>query len=524
MTDTLFASAECAEHAEQLRSDLDAAAYSVPTLTALWGDEAERALHRNQRVPALRQLSGQPASAAATLARLFVLGCEVTREALNAALPSLGVAGAEQLELIAAAGDSIRPLKDLRPYSFIDATGAGSWWIVSDLGELTRPGALDEDHVLGVGGASLSLAGLMGPGPVESVLDLGTGCGIQALHASRHAKRVVATDISARALDLAQLNAALNGVTTIEFRHGSLYEPVAGERFDQIVSNPPFVITPRRPGVPAYEYRDGGLVGDEIVRRVLVGSAEHLTPGGTMQMLANWEYRSEEAGLDRVASWLTEDAGEALDAWIIEREVQSPEEYAETWIRDGGTREGTERFDELYDAWCEDSAERGVLQVGFGYVWLRRRTSFETPAWNRSERLLSPPGHNDTGLGVHMATCVAAHDRQAAMTDAEVAATAFLVAGDVTQEQHHWPGSEDPTAIILRQGGGFGRSIPVDTALAALVGACDGELTVGAIAGALAQLLDVGEDELATRLLPRVRDLVDDGILVYPSDGPTLQR
>ncbi|TQO22730.1 methyltransferase family protein [Paramicrobacterium agarici] len=500
---------------QKLRADLTAAAFSVSTLTALWGDDAERALHRNQRVPAIRRLDEQTVTPASTLARLFVLGLDVPREQVERALPTLGVDGAAELGLVSAAGDSILPLKDLRPYSFVDADGAGSWWIVSDLGELSRPGPLDEDHVLGVGGASMTLAGLMLQERVDRVLDLGTGCGIQALHAARHAKHVVATDISDAALTTARLNADLNAVTNIEFRHGSLYEPVAGERFDRIVSNPPFVITPRRPGVPAYEYRDGGLVGDEIVRTVIVGCADHLVPGGTVQMLANWEYRAGETGRDRVARWLHDDAADALDSWVIEREVQSPEEYAETWIRDGGAREGTEKFDALYGAWLDDFAERGVRQVGFGYVFLRRRDASSGPVWNRHERLLSAPGQNEAGLGVHIAACVAAHDAQARLSDDDLAASTLVVAGDVTQEQHHWPGSDDPTAIIVRQGGGFGRSIPVDTALAALVGACDGDLSVGAITAALAQLLEVDERALRAQLLPRVREFVDDGILSF---------
>src|SRR5690606_7683158 len=148
-----------------------------------------------------------------------------------------------------------------RPYSFVDANGVGEWWIVSDLSELATGAPLREDHVLGVGGASSTLSGLTIGSAVRSVLDLGTGCGIQAMHAARHADRVVATDISARALEIARLNAELNGIRNIEFRPGSLFEPVAGERFDRVVSNPPFVITPRAGGVPAYEYRDGGMVG-----------------------------------------------------------------------------------------------------------------------------------------------------------------------------------------------------------------------------------------------------------------------
>src|SRR5206468_7044146 len=104
-------------------------------------------------------------------------------------------------------------------------------------------------HVLGVGGASLMLARCAFRRPVGRVLDLGTGCGVQALHAARHAGSVTATDVSARALAFAAFTLALNGVRA-QLRQGDLLEPVRGEVFDQVVSNPPFVITPRAAGVP----------------------------------------------------------------------------------------------------------------------------------------------------------------------------------------------------------------------------------------------------------------------------------
>ncbi|TPW95283.1 methyltransferase, partial [Schumannella luteola] len=243
-----------------LRADLEAARYRVDRLDALWGADAEAALQRGNRIPAGRALAASD-DPAAVLARLFVLGSHADEGELAAALPHLGVDGAVALGLVERDGGRLRPLVDLRPYAFVDPHGAGEWWIASDLGELATGSALRVDHVLGIGGASTTLAALQFPDEVTSALDLGTGCGIQALHARRFARRVVATDISERALHYARLNAELNAVDGIEFRLGSLYEPVAGERFDRIVSNPPFVITPRTAGVPAYEYRDGGLEG-----------------------------------------------------------------------------------------------------------------------------------------------------------------------------------------------------------------------------------------------------------------------
>jgi SAM-dependent methyltransferase len=508
-----------------LRADLTAADFGVETLTGLWGEEADAALHRGHRVPALRALERrEQASPASTLATLFVLGLPVQRAELAAALPTLGVDGAERLGLVGAADDSnmatidaadssasaddlFRPRLDLRPYSFIDAQGAGSWWIASDLGELTIGGALPEDHVLGVGGASMTLSGLMIGTPVDCALDLGTGCGIQAMHAARHAKRVIATDISTRAIEIAGLNAQLNGITNIEFRLGNLFEPVAGERFDHIVSNPPFVITPRVEGVPAYEYRDGGLVGDALVASVIRGLAEHLEPGGVAQLLGNWEYRAGEDAFDRVGEWL-DDTG--LDAWIVEREVQSAEQYAETWIRDGGTRPGP-GFDRLHGAWLDDFEARGVPRIGFGYVTVRRHVPGTAPL-RRFERLHGSLGNGS--LGEHVAATLRAHDWQAVRDDDGLADARLTVAGDVTEERHYWPGDEDPTVMTLRQGGGFGRTYPLDTALAAVIGACDGELSIGAITAAIAQLLDVDEEALRAEVLPRIRELVEVGVLL----------
>lgn len=481
---------------DRLRADLRAADFTVDALTNLWGPDAAAALHRGQRVPALRAIhSSTPLSA---LAKAFVLGLPTD---LAAAFPTLGVAGAAALGLIDAGG---RPLLDLRPYSFVDGRGIVNWWIASDLGELALGHEIPEDHVLGVGGASTTLSGLMVSRPVELALDLGTGCGIQALHAARHATRVIATDISSRALELAALNAALNGVTNIEFRLGSLFDPVVGERFGHVVSNPPFVITPRQAdGVPAYEYRDGGMVGDGIVASVVKNVEGQLEPGGIAQLLGNWEYGRKD-GLARVEEWI---AATGLDAWVIERERQDVELYAETWIRDGGTRPGPE-FDRLYSAWLDDFAARGVHEVGFGYITLRRPVT-GPPTLRRFERL---DGALGTSLGEHILGMIEAHDR---MQSADLLASALAVAPDVTEERHYWPGEEHPTVMSLRQGTGFARTVPAGTALAAVVGACDGSLPLGVICDAVAELLGVDAGELTDEVLPQVRELVLTGMLVF---------
>lgn len=493
-----------------LAADLDAAGFSVEGVDALWGVDAAAALHRGNRVAAVRALDARPATPLTTLATLFVLGLPVPRAGAEQAFPTAGLDAVVSAGLLRVDDDRAHPTVDLRPYAFVDDAGAGSWWIVSDLGELALGSALDEEHVLGIGGATTTLSGLQVPVPVHRVLDLGTGCGIQAMHARRFADEVVATDISRRALDIARFNAQLNGIDGIDFRFGSLFEPIAGERFDRIVSNPPFVITPRTEGVPSYEYRDGGMVGDALVETVLRGLAEHLEPGGTAQLLGNWEYHWGVDGLDRVRAWFE---GTDLDAWVVERERQDPNAYAETWIRDGGTKPGTNAFDQLVGAWLDDFRERKVTGVGFGYVVVRRAQTGGSVQLRRFERLPETLGSNPAGLGATVARVLDAAAWLAAHDDVALAAAHLTVAGDVTEERYYWPGNDDPTVMTLVQGGGFGRRVDADTALAAFVGACDGELSVAAIVGALAQITGVDEQVLAADLLPAARDLVLDGLL-----------
>jgi SAM-dependent methyltransferase len=490
-----------------LAADLDAADFRSEPLRRLWGEESDDALARGMREPILRAIAGDD-GVLASLGRLLVLGMPQPTDAVAAALPRLGVPGLVSLGLARVVDDTVVPAALIRPQSFVDAEGIGEWWIASDLDEVALDGALPADHVLGVGGASRTLAEIIMPVEVDRALDLGTGCGIQALLVARHAGAVVATDISARALAYAELNAQINGVSNIDFRLGSMFEPVAGEAFDLIVSNPPFVITPRVEGVPEYEYRDGGLIGDALVEQFLRAAPDFLTRGGSAQLLGNWESRGGQAalegrvGLDRLASRVPAD----LDLWVVQREELTPLGYAELWIRDGGTTPRDAAFTPLLTAWLDDFDARGVSAVGFGYILVRRPpvASGDSAPLRRIERLTQPVSN----VGGALRAGLAAHD-----VLAHGLPTTLVTAADVTEARHLLPGNDDPSIIELRQGGGFARTISVDPALAAFVGACDGELTVMQIAAALADLFEVPFADLWASLEPRIRQLVIDGLL-----------
>ncbi len=490
-----------------LRADLTRAGYTADAVRRVWGPVADAATGRGLHGPALRALEGR-GDALAVLCRTLFLGTAASVADVDRALPETGARGLAALGLVTVDGDTVTPAVLLRPQDLADAAGAVSWWVVSDLDEAAVGGALPTGHVLGVGGASLTLAGLQLSTPAERVLDLGTGCGIQALRARRAAPQVVATDVSERALRFTELNAALNGLDGIETRHGSLFEPVAGERFDRVVSNPPFVITPRVAGVPEYEYRDAGFAGDDLVAAFVSGVGDVLTSGGTAQLLGNWEYRDGQDGLERVRGWVAASAV-PLDAWIVEREQLDPLSYAELWVRDGGTVPGSPEYARLIDAWLDDFAARGVTAIGFGYLLLRR-TPIGMPPLARYERVSQPVAG---ALGPHLGEALAAWDRLGLLDDEALAAATVITASDVTEARHHRPGEEDPTVIELRQGGGFARVLDVDPALAALVGASDGDLPVGVLIDAIADLLGADATALRADLLPRVRELVFTGFL-----------
>ena len=496
--------------AEALRADLGG--WTVDTISVLVGNSAVRALDREQLLPA-RVAARASDTPLALLTRLFSLGDTLTRVDVGRALPSLGVDSAVACGLIEVTGplegDAVRALVDMRPYSVYTAGGDLTWWVASDLGEAVTARQLTGAHVLGIGGASVTLASVAVRHPVAKVLDLGTGCGIQALHASLHADVVVATDVSERALDFAAFNRTLN-VPPAEWdlRLGSLLEPVEGELFDLVVSNPPFVITPA--GAPSFEYRDGGMGGDGIVRTLVRDVGTVLAPGGIAQMLGNWEILEGERWERRIEAWLDESAV-PLDAWIIQRDMLDAAEYAETWLRDAGVipERGRSAFEAAYEAYLRDFAARGVAGIGFGIITLRRPIDGVVTL----RRLEEHEGPLAEPLGPHIAEVLAAHDWLAARDDDAVLAERWVVAPDVTRETYGRPTLPDPEHILIRQGGGLGRAVKADTALAGFVSTCDGELTAAQICGALAALLNVPHQAMRDGIAAAVRELARDGML-----------
>jgi len=147
-----------------------------------------------------------------------------------------------------------------------------------------------------------------------SVVDLGTGSGAIALAIKRHlpAARVVATDASAAALEVARRNAVRLGLD-IELRHGRWFEPLAGERFEAIICNPPYVVVndPHLPGLqfePRFAF-ESGADGLDAIRAIARQAPAHLLPGG-------WLLLEHGAGQHEAVRALLEAAGlETTESW-----------------------------------------------------------------------------------------------------------------------------------------------------------------------------------------------------------------
>ena len=222
-------------------------------------------------------------------------------------------------------------------------------------------------------------------------------------------------------------------------------------------------------------------------------------------MLANWVVERDRPWDERLASWLAPE----VDALVVQRELLDPAAYVELWLKDSGHHPATGgdagEYHRRYDTWLSWLEEQGVEAIGFG--WVNLRTGGTGHVSGRHDLW-------DWPYDVEQPIAPAIADWATALA-AEVSPRSSLVRrADVRQETVGPAGAEDPETIVLRQQRGFRRARTADTVVAALVGASDGELSVGQLLDAVAQLLDRDPAETRATYLPVVRELVGEGFLV----------
>ena len=487
---------------DALAVDLLGAGYTTDGVAALLGADANAAFSRGLQWSALRATARAAAGdqRLAVLVRLFLLGTDEPEDRVAQALPTAGV-DALLANGVVERGDrgSLRALLDVRPHG----DGVRDFLVISDLDAAMRPGPVHRDHFLGIGGASVTLAFAVVRTPVRRALDLGTGCGIQALHLSSHCDEIVATDTNERALALAAATARLNGMEW-DLRRGSLFEPVAGERFDLIVSNPPFVVGT---GALDYLYRDSGMVGDMLSQRLIEEVGDYLEPGGTAQIMANWIVGKGDDWRTRVRSWL---AGTGLHAWVVQREFADPISYVSLWTSDAGER--PEDAARRGGQWLDWFDGHGVAGVGMGMITVRapRRGESRPPDQVLEEITGADEGLTGPEVAAFFARREYLHD-----TDDGALLAAKLSTAPVLLEEQSLPGPDgwQMVGAAVRRPGGPGAVLGVDEVSRALLAGCRGEVPLGMLIELLATHHGVDTDALAEAALPVVRDAIGRGIL-----------
>jgi methylase of polypeptide subunit release factors len=429
------------------------------------------------------------------LVRLFVLELPVTAaEAVDAFAP-LSLERVQRLGVAEQDGDEVRPLVRIVPHDEI--------LVASDR---RLPGGEDApDYVAGVHPPSLTLSHLTVRRPVETALDVGTGSGVQAILASRHSGRVVASDVNERALGFAAFNAALNHADNVEWRAGSFFEPAAGERFALVTSNPPYVISPES----AFLFRDGDLEGDGVSRQVVAAAPAHIEEGGFATVLVSWAHAPGEDWSGPLREWVAESG---CDAWLLHHGTEEPLTHTARWNQD---RLGNDpqAFGEVLDRWLAYFERLGIHGIAYGAVILRRRSG-GVPNWVRADELT---GDRLRPASAHILRVFDAADylhalagETALLDDAFALAPAARLEQRLVLERGAW--TLAGVTLALDEGLCFDATLGGGTA--ALLGSLDGRRPLHAILDELAGERGVDRDLLAPEIIDAVSGMLGAGFLI----------
>ena len=429
------------------------------------------------------------------LVRLFWLGRAVSESVLHEKLPGLNVEELVGTGLLNSQDGMFRSAAKLTPYHEL--------LLVSDFApEIHRE--LSADHVLGVGAASLTLKSLTVRRKVKTALDIGTGAGIQAFLAERHADHVIGTDTNPRALNFARFNAKLNGIDGIEWREGSLYEPVAEQKFDLLVSNPPYVISPES----RFVFRDANLPGDAVSEQVVRGAGQRLSEGGFACILFNWHHQDETDWDSRPKSWMS---NTGCDGWLICFKSTDPLTYAADWLRTSVGQSSTE-YGRCLDEWMAYYEQMGINQISAGGIIMRRRS--QQPNWFRAHSI--DKGRCPGSCGDQIERIFAAEDLLQTITDdRQLLEQRFLF--DEHHRLEHQLAVRDGCWAVNSEHLYASEGIPfagnMDMYIANLLAGCDGRRTLRELIEAVADRMQTNPETVGPACLATVRKLMQAGFL-----------
>ena len=418
-------------------------------------------------VPAVRSRLDR-GSPLAALIELFLLGLSIAPDDAAAALSPLPLDALARAGIIEHGDGTVRATIRVLPYEDL---------LVACNRDPDLDGRLERDHVGGIHASSVLLARITPRRRVERALDVGCGCGFQALLLARHARSVVATDVNPRALEFGALNAELNGLDNISWREGDGLAPVRGERFDLVVSNPPYVIAPR----PQFTFRESPAPEDTFCQRLVGEVPSVLGEDGVACLLASWIVDGDGDGdgdwSARPAAW-TRDAG--LGRLLLHLETVDAAANAVRWAVPPGVRDRDEAAARVAQ-WLEHYRASGIRAIAYGAVILNAREALR--GWQGRIELPATPGPE---AGAQIERILDGHSLLAAGSNAALLDAALtLPAG----HRLDWTlGARDGEWQLRRSQltveGGLGIAVELDRSTARVLARLDGHRAVGELLGA----------------------------------------
>jgi protein-L-isoaspartate O-methyltransferase len=475
--------------ASRAREVLDRAGYDEPTIAKLLGTgEIPPASQRRLSLPLyLWRCRGD--GALETLVRLFLLNQAVALDVAGRALAPVPLTEWVACGLLAAGATEVQAAVELVPYQGL-------------LLAVDRADTTVAEPVMEVAATTRVLAQLTVRRAVQRSLDLGTGSGVQALLAARHSEHVSATELNPRAIQLAQFNAALNGVSNVSFLAGDWLGPVQGQTFDLIVVNPPFVIAPSQRQLHSHS----GRAADHLCRDLIRSAPPFLREDGYFQLAGNWAHTIGQDWRDRLAEWF---AGSGCDAWVLHGEPDDVATYALARIRETAT--DAEEPTRLFDEWMAYYQRERIEAVGAGVITLRRSAGRSN--WVRFDRF---PGVSGTGTGAIEQGFALRDFLEANPGDRELLKTRLRRADHLRWIPQYSPSQAgwSVAASRLRLTDGLGFAGEVDPIVAEFVARCTGAKPLDAMLKEFARSRGQQPDQLTSAFLPIIRGLLEKGVLL----------
>ena len=356
------------------------------------------------------------------------------------------------------------------------------------------------DFVMGLNQTCLQLANATIRRPNASLLDLGSGCGVQSFLAAKHSQSVLGVDCNPRAISIARFNTILNQIDNVGFQQADMQRVGISKRFDFIISNPPSVI---QPGFRAF-YRDNGCAADNFCRTLVQNTPCLLQEQGVFQMVFDWAHIKGHPWQQRLSQWCEESG---CDTWVMRWETKDISEYAQHWNREWKNKPA---FADIYQRWMAWYAEQGIEAVSSGLITMRKVSS--RPNWFRAD---DAPGNFKTSVGDDVQQLFASTEWLQA-SDQKLLATRFKIHPAVCLDQNlqQESGKWVVASASLRRREGIPYQGEVDSLTANLLPQCDGNATYGDLLVTLAANNHRTVAEISEVYLDVLRRLLRRGFLL----------